>query len=63
MEIGVADGALVTPCDLGSHDWELVGTESEQELGEAYDWGPTTTSTWRCRVCGATEKRVQRPWR
>lgn len=67
--IHVADGALVTPCEAGRHEWERVQDEGDSGpdygsgSGEEYDWGPrSTTVRYRCRICGATQERTQRRW-
>lgn len=67
--IHVADGVLVTPCEAGRHEWERVEDEGDSGpdygsgSGEEYDWGPrSSTSKYRCRICGATQERTYRRW-
>ena len=57
--IGVADGKLVTRCDIGKHDWEVLESEPDygSGSGEDYDWGRGTIDSVRCRVCGLNATR------
>lgn len=48
----VADGELVTTCDLGKHKWEYLGSEDEN-TGDHY----FRTRSYRCRICG--EKKYE----
>ena len=53
----IAHPPLVSPCEVGEHSWEKIGTETDDNH-EDYDH-PVTYTVYRCRVCGEEMRSSQ----
>ena len=52
---GIADGELVTSCDLGDHEYEYVETRWSEKTGTADSTDVSREyKVYRCKYCGHT---------